>query len=286
MVGSPQNEALMWIVNDDTLFLCPDNPNLRRRYAMAVFYYSTRGGRWLECSAPTDFADPASIAAANQNCNLQPFPDSGSDAWLTPVSECQWGGVVCDASGNVQLLDIGTCLIADKASICRRHIRSASLTRTVRYFFIHRSERNGLSGTLATELQELSDLQFLLLEDGVISGEIPSQLGMISTLEVIDMNFNFIRGSLPEELYNLSKLRQIDLNDNALTGTISTRIGLLSSLEFIQLQKNMITGTIPTELGKLDRLGKLKFSPGHLRQRLPTHQLIMHHRHRYCHIPQ
>jgi hypothetical protein len=60
------------------------------------------------------------------------------------------------------------------------------------------SERNGLSGTLVSELKELSSLQFLVLEDGVISGSIPSEIGLNAMLEVIDLNFNFIGGN---ELY-------------------------------------------------------------------------------------
>jgi hypothetical protein len=118
------------------------------------------------------------------------------------------------------------------------------------------TERNGLSGTLASELKELTDLQFLLLEDGVISGEIPSELGLLSQLEVIDMNFNFLRGSLPDSLFGLAQLRQLDLNDNTITGTISSEFGRLPRLEFLQLQKNMLTGTIPSELGELQQLGK------------------------------
>jgi hypothetical protein len=108
--GTPQNAAMMWITQNDTRFLCPDDPSLKRRYSLAVFYYSTRGGRWLECTAPANFTDPASIEAANALCTIEPFPMSGTDAWLSPSDECQWGGVVCDDEGNLQLLDIGTCV--------------------------------------------------------------------------------------------------------------------------------------------------------------------------------
>lgn len=106
--GTAQNSALNWIIDDDAAYLCPNDPSLKTRYALAVFYFSTRGNRWTECSAPINFDDPASIQAANANCNIQPIPNSGSDAWLTPSDECQWGGIVCDSeSGEVQLLEIG-----------------------------------------------------------------------------------------------------------------------------------------------------------------------------------
>jgi len=104
--GTPQNLAWNWIVNMDALYLCPNDPNLAQRYTVAVFYFSTQGGGWFECSAPEDLSDPASIEEANGNCGLA-VDGGGSDAWLTPSSECEWGGVACDGEGNVQILDFG-----------------------------------------------------------------------------------------------------------------------------------------------------------------------------------
>jgi hypothetical protein len=109
--GTPQNQAVRWLIDQDTRYLCPDSPALLSRYSLAVFYYSTRGDRWLECSAPSSFNDTAAIEAANAACNIQAFPDSGSDAWLTPGDECQWGGVVCNGNGDVEIINIGTLLL-------------------------------------------------------------------------------------------------------------------------------------------------------------------------------
>jgi hypothetical protein len=108
--GTPQHSASNWLINEDTRYICPDDPSLVQRYTLAVVYYSTNGNRWTQCNAPNDFADPASIAAANANCALEPFPGTGSDAWLTPDSECRWGGVVCGPFGSAITLDIGTYL--------------------------------------------------------------------------------------------------------------------------------------------------------------------------------
>lgn len=217
--GTSQYQAAQWIIDRDPRQLCPDDPTLRRRYSLAVFYYATRGDRWLECRAPTTSDD-------DDVCTIDPLPNSGSESWLTEGTECQWGGVVCDDEGRVRVIDM---------------------------------DRNGLSGTLASELQELTHLQFLLLEDGVISGSMPSELGRLTELEVIDLNFNFLQGSIPEELYSLPNLRQLDLNDNELSGTISPLLGQLANLELVQLQNNRLTGMIPTELGLLEQLGTAMF---------------------------
>jgi hypothetical protein len=105
--GTPQNLAADWLINEDSLYVCPQDPFLLQRYAMAVFYYSTRGDRWSECSAPSNFTDPASIELANESCTIA-VPGTGMGAWLTPVSECDWAAVACDNSTAVIRIDFGT----------------------------------------------------------------------------------------------------------------------------------------------------------------------------------
>lgn len=73
---------------------------------MAVFYYSTRGDRWTECSAPLNFEDPAAIETVNTQCTVV-APGGGTDAWLTPVTECNWAGLACDAENSVIRIDFG-----------------------------------------------------------------------------------------------------------------------------------------------------------------------------------
>lgn len=97
---SPQSRALDWIVNKDSLRLCPKNQKeLVQRYVAAVFYYSAGGGSWDECNAPMDFNDPNELDKANDNCNIRAssFPGDvfGTNAWLTPTNECEWGGLSC-----------------------------------------------------------------------------------------------------------------------------------------------------------------------------------------------
>jgi hypothetical protein len=106
--GSPQNLAQTWIIELDPLSLCPQAENLIQRYVMAVFYYSTRGGRWSQCSAPTEFDNQEAIDSANEACDILAAGGSGSDAWLTH-SECDWGGVACTSTDQLQVnrIDIG-----------------------------------------------------------------------------------------------------------------------------------------------------------------------------------
>ena len=101
---SSQAKALDWLINEDKLDppVCPDDGTCqaRQRYIMASFYYASGGGSWDQCNAPNQYT-PAAIAAANLQCGrvVTPFPvnnprigDTSTDAWLTPVNECEWGG--------------------------------------------------------------------------------------------------------------------------------------------------------------------------------------------------
>lgn len=196
---------------------------------MAVFYYSTRGDRWAQCSSPpltTDFNTTLAIeaeAAANAACSLQVAGvNANSNAWLTGGSECEWGGLGCDEDQVITRIEF---------------------------------QQNGIAGTLPSELSRLQTLQNLILEEGILTGTIPTLLGAIRSLEQIDLNFNLLQGQIPEELYNLSNLRVMDLNDNELTGTISPSISDLTQMSFFQIENNLFTGTVPSAIGQLTTLG-------------------------------
>eukprot|EP00957_Ditylum_brightwellii_P087003 6622162-Ditylum_brightwellii.AAC.1 len=228
--GTPQNTALEWIVELDTLCVCPDDDNLVQRYVLAVFYYSMGGGTWNQCNAPANFADTSSIADADASCftignGLDMFQEetfNGNNAWLTPSDECYWGGVACLSATH----------------------------RLDRIEF----ENDGLSGILPSELQSLTELRFLILEEGHIEGTIPTELGSLEKLHVLDLNFNRLIGTIPTEIYNINYLFELDLNDNFLSGTIATEIGKLRFLRFLQLDFNILSGTIPSEIGNMESL--------------------------------
>jgi hypothetical protein len=120
------------------------------------------------------------------------------------------------------------------------------------------TDANGLTGTLGTELGQLTSLQRLQLENGAIGGEIPDIFTLLPDLQILDLDFNFIGGSIPPSIYGLPGLQQLDLNHNRLKGFISTRIGVLGNLDVLSLHNNQMTGTIPREIGNLVLLGKLE----------------------------
>jgi len=244
---TPQNKALVWLLEQDTFNSCPQDPKFVQRYIMAVFYFSTGGGHtWNECNAPSNFSDPLVIAQANNACTVigdgpDPFGvpiTQGTDAWLSPSYECEWGGLACSTD-----------------TLCMDRIEF---------------ETDGLSGTLPFELQNLTELRYLIVEEGNTAGTIPPEYGDLSELIILDLNFNQLTGPIPESIYGLPTLFQLDLNDNALTGTISTSIGNLQFLQFVQIEVNQLTGTIPESIGNLRYLRVLELFGNQLSGSMPV----------------
>jgi len=224
--------AKIWAKNaGDFTELCPDDDSLIQRYTLAVFYFSTDGDNWNLCNAPEDFSDPLSIAAANAACTLTTvnattiFPNDirGTSAWLTPESECTWGGISCYATGTPN---------AGKVNVIE-------------------FENNDLSGVLPSEMEQLDKMRFFALERGSISGPIPSSYGNLNSLLLLDFDFNQLTGTISSSLWSLTQLRQLDLNDNELTGTLSGDIGNLVQLRFFQIDNNNMVGAIPASMGDI-----------------------------------
>ena len=97
-------------------------------------------------------------------------------------------------------------------------------------------------------------------EHEYLSGTIPSELGELSNLKALNLNFNNLVGTLPPELFKLTNLIQLDLNENYLSSTIPMDIGDLANLRYLQLESNRLEGALPEELGQLKDLGKSSFS--------------------------
>jgi len=113
---------------------------------------------------------------------------------------------------------------------------------------------NQLSGSIPSELGNLSNLQELSLGDNQLSGSIPPELGNLGNMSVLSLGRNQLSGSIPPELGNLSNLRGLSLSFNQLSGPIPSELGNLSNLRGLHLSFNQLSGPIPPELGNLSKL--------------------------------
>jgi Leucine-rich repeat (LRR) protein len=201
-IETAQYKALNWVTNLDALYLCPDDPTLAQRYILAVLYYQTSGDSWLRCTSD-----------GLTSCD--------GAAFLSAESECKWGGIGCDTTGQVTDINLS---------------------------------RNNLAGALPSEIGSLAFLVELLIDKNALTGPIPVSFGALASIEYLDMDNNNLTGSIPIDLYGAKTLRVIDLDHNELSGTLATEIGQLSDLYYLQLDFTRLSGTVPSELAALPEL--------------------------------
>ena len=116
---------------------------------------------------------------------------------------------------------------------------------------------NNLSGTIPTEIGDLTALTDLLMGDNSLTGPIPSEIGQ-TNLDTLVLSINQLSGSIPDEIYDLTELRRLSISQNELEGTISSDIGNLTNLTFIALWDNPFTGgTLPAEFWTLSSLQRV-----------------------------
>ena len=112
---------------------------------------------------------------------------------------------------------------------------------------------NNLSGTLPTEIGDLTALTDLYMSNNALSGAIPPEIGQTS-LDTLVLSGNQLT-SLPDEVYDLNGLIRLSISQNELEGTISPNIANLTNLTFVALWDNPFTGgTIPAEFWTMTSL--------------------------------
>ncbi len=141
--------------------------------------------------------------------------------WLSDVPLDGWYGVTADAEGRITSIDLS---------------------------------RNGLAGTIPSELGELTHLTSLSFSENKLSGAIPIEIANLSNLADLDLGYNQLSGGIPSEFGLLSKLTLLDLTGNQLIGSIPGELGQLSNLYWLRLGENQLTGEIPAELGDMANL--------------------------------
>jgi hypothetical protein len=95
--------------------------------------------------------------------------------WLQTNTPCSWYGIGCDA-GQVSSIGIDT---------------------------------NNLTGTIPTEISNLSNLNYLNLSINQLSGNIPPGFGNLSSLTELHLSYNQLTSSIPPELGNLVNLTML-----------------------------------------------------------------------------
>ena len=181
--------------------------------------------------------------------------------WLGNIgTECDWYGVTC-SEGSIQLL-----LLKNNSLSGSIPSELGNLSKLV----VLDLRENLLTGPIPLELSYLSELEDLGLAKNSLTGSIPPELGNMSNLVSLELLENSLTGSIPVELASLSKLNTLHLADNSLSGSIPPELGNLSNLVTLSLNDNLLTGSIPSEIGNLIRLVVLTLQENSLSGSIPS----------------
>ncbi len=206
---------------------------------------------YLEISIFSFIADPFEVyidnievvetgTTAQRNALVAFYNATGGAGWTNTwdlnADMSTWYGVTLDTSGNVQSLNLSS---------------------------------NNLSGTLPSEIGNLTNLRDLNLSGNQLSGTMPTELFSLVELNALLLSNNQLQGTIPSEIGNLTNLNLLELNNNKLTGQIPPEVGNLTSLESINLIYNQLNGNIPIEIGNLTKLRSLYFNNNFLSGEIP-----------------
>ncbi|PON51895.1 LRR domain containing protein [Parasponia andersonii] len=141
------------------------------------------------------------------------------------VNPCTWFHITCNIQNSVTRVDLGNA---------------------------------GLSGPLVPELGNLTNLQYLEVNENQINGFIPREIGKLGKLISFGLEKNDLSGAIPDSFEKLNSLRFLRVSNNRLSGSIPPTLGNLTSLEIINLNSNKLSGGIPIEVLGLVRWGNLR----------------------------
>ncbi|KAJ9179690.1 hypothetical protein P3X46_008029 [Hevea brasiliensis] len=202
--------------------------------------------------ARTSITDPSEVNAllAARNSLIDPFKHLENWDKGDPCTS-NWTGVVCydtigtDGYRRVQELQL---LNMNLSGNLAPQLGQLSQLKILDFMW------NELDGSIPKEIGNISSLRLLLLNGNKLSGALPDELGCLSNLTRLQVDENKISGQIPKSYANLSSVKHLHLNNNSISGQIPSELSKLSSLLHLLLDNNNLSGNLPSELSNLPEL--------------------------------
>lgn len=208
--SSPQYQGLKWISLDLSGGATYNSDQSLQRWAMATFFYATRGEFW-----------------------------SDNTDWLTSSHECNWYGVSCDDSFHLTGLDLDSNKLDGTLPV------EVDLLVDLQVLAL---SQNNISGTLSPTYSQLDQLEEFVLSNNRLRGSLPWEYSNWDLLQTLDLSQNELTGSIPSEFGDMGSLVSLNLCTNKLTGTVPTQLGDLINLISLQLGNNQLIGKVPEQV--------------------------------------
>ncbi|XP_043714808.1 probable LRR receptor-like serine/threonine-protein kinase At3g47570 [Telopea speciosissima] len=193
--------------------------------------YMSLANSQLEGSNATD---RVALLAIKSRITNDPFHVFSS--WNDSVPYCEWPGVICDDSNRVSALGL---------------------------------QSNGLVGSVAPEIGNLSFLQEISLQNNSFYGEIPHEVSFLSRLRYLLISYNSFEGEIPPNISQCSNLIELSLGSNNIVGKIPVELGTLSKLQLLSFHYNRLIGQIPYSFENLSSLQTISAASNALSGRIP-----------------
>ncbi len=186
---------------------------------------------------------------------------TANTGWLGEAgTECDWHGVTCSSEVVTRLFFYNNSLTGTIPS---------ELGNLTNLTSLHLGS-NSLTGSIPKEFGKLTKLTSIYLFSNSLIGNIPAELANLAGLSTLYLRNNELSGSIPSELSNLTNLTRLNLSYNSLSGGIPSTLGNLVNLTRIYLNNNSLNGRIPSTLGSLSNLTYLSLNENLLSGPIPS----------------
>lgn len=207
--GTPQHEAMQWILYDDPQDLSISNDGelrVKQRYLLAILYFQLDGQYWL------------------------------ADNFLSSDDECDWDGIRCNAA------EIVHGILLDSANLTGSLPHEIGLLDAIQWMSFH---NNSLSGLIPDSLYALSSLAWWDMGRNMLTGQLSSALWQMPSLNVFWVDNNALTGSIPEVSQVTIPVLDFDVSLNQLSGSVPSGLWELRNLTFLYLNSNLLEGSLP-----------------------------------------
>ncbi|KAL3932446.1 MAG: hypothetical protein SGBAC_010843 [Bacillariaceae sp.] len=172
------------------------------------------------------------------------FSRQSESSWgLFGQDECEWNGVTCN--DNLEVTDI----LLGRQGLTGTIPTEIGLLQALTQLDL---SKNGLQGSLPEELYDVVSLQKLFLYKNRLTGTISDKIIQPWNLTDFVINNNRLTGSIPSTMKagsaGIFRIRYFNVYNNQMTGTIPSNLKL-THLYYMDLGRNKFSGTLPTELG-------------------------------------
>ncbi|TYG96536.1 hypothetical protein ES288_A11G358300v1 [Gossypium darwinii] len=210
----------------------------------------------LSAKYPSFTVDQSALLALKSHITHDPHNFLATN-WSTSTSVCNWIGVTCGSRHHrVTALNLSSM---DLTGTISSQLGNLSF---LAWLDIH---QNSFHGSLPIELTNLRSMKYLDFGNNSFNGEIPSWFGCFTKLQRLSLYLNNFIGVIPSTLGNLSKLEKLSLGGNQISGRIPNSLFKCKELKYLSLYNNSLEGSIPTEIGNLTLLDTLYLGDNHLK---------------------